>query len=257
MAGVNASEQLVSRYFDLHGVEYHWIPRTREPTPDLRVVVEPKPIFVEVKEFDASGKPPTSGYCPVPFVSQKIRNSWRQFEDYSDHPCCLMLYNAGSFKVWLHPELILCAMFGEYYQTLDSLTYSFSGEAAMRPDRNTYISAVAGLLPLIVDENCIDAGRRVFDLTAGFKRELSQDEAWQINRDSMNVPRRVDEVMRVVVVENPFARNPLPDTLFTGPFDERWHRGEEGVVRLKRSGGRVAEMRTLLPEYAQKTMGLW
>lgn len=46
--------------------------------------------------------------------AHKIRESWRQFESYSDHTCCLILYNAGSFTVSLQPELILCAMFGEY-----------------------------------------------------------------------------------------------------------------------------------------------
>ena len=241
----------------MHGVEHHWIPRTSAPTADLKVFVDPKPVIVEIKEFAASGKLPTDGYCPVPYVSQKFRLSWRQFAPYSDHSCCLMLYNAGSRKVWLHPELILCAMFGEYYQAIDSTRYRFSGNAAMRPDRNTYISAVAGVFPLVVDENCIEAGRRVFDLTGGGERELTQDEAWQINRDTMSFPRQVEQLMRVVAMENPYARNPLPDGLFTGPFDERWYRSDDGTVRLKYSGNRVAEMRALLPEYARKMMGLW
>jgi hypothetical protein len=33
---------------------------------------------------------------------------------------------------------------------------------------------------------------------------------------------------RAVVVENPIAKNPLPRTLFTGPFDERWATTEDG-----------------------------
>jgi len=257
MSSLNASEQAVADYLGAHGVEYSWIPRTSAATPDLKVVVDPQPVIVEIKEFNRSGKSRVGGYCPVPFLRRKIKESWRQFENYSDHSCCLMLYNAGSFTVWLQPELILCAMFGEYFETMDPVTYRFSGEAAMRPDRNTYISAVAGLFPLQVHRNCIEAGRLAFRLTEGFTRQLTEDEALRVHRETARYLGQVEQVMRAVVVENPFAPRKLPGTLFMGPFDERWYRGEDGLVRLKHSGERVAEMRSLLPEYARKMMGLW
>src|SRR5271163_1245846 len=112
MSSCNASEQAVADYFAAHGKEYHWIPRTSAPTPDMKVIVDSKPVIIEIKEFTRSDKLRVGGYCPVPFVRNKIRKSWRQFESYSDHSCCLMLYNSGSYSIFLQPELILCAMFG-------------------------------------------------------------------------------------------------------------------------------------------------
>jgi hypothetical protein len=61
-----------------------------------------------------------------------------------------MLYNESSNTVFLQPELVLCAMFGEYYETLSQDVYRFSGVAAMGPERNTRVSAVVALLPLRV-----------------------------------------------------------------------------------------------------------
>jgi hypothetical protein len=257
MSSLNASEKAIADYFGAHGLEHHWIPRTNAPTPDLKVFVDPRPVIVEIKEFNRSEKLRIGGYCPVPFVRHKIRQSWRQFEHYSDHTCCLMLYNAGSFTVSLQPELILCAMFGEYFETIDPVRYRFSGIAAMRPDRNTYISAVAGLFPLRVHRNCLEAGRMVFQLTQGYARELTDDQVLHVHRETTRYVGEIEQVMRAVVVENPFAPQKLPETLFRGPFDERWHRGNDDLVRLKYSGERVAEMRRLLPEYARKMMGLW
>jgi len=127
----------------------------------------------------------------------------------------------------------------------------------MQPERNTYFSAVAGLFPLHVHRNCVEAGRLLFRLTQGFNRKLTDDEVLEIHRETASYLGQVEQVIRAVVVENPFAPQKLPETLFTGPFDERWYRGDDGIVRLKYSGDRVAEMRRLLPEYARKMMGLW
>jgi hypothetical protein len=63
--------------------------------------------------------------------------------------------------------------------------------------------------------------------------------------------------MRVIVVENPYATRALPENLFCGPLDERWAQGPDGIVRLKFSGSRIAEMKALLPKYVLKTMGIW
>ena len=128
----------------------------------------------------------------------------------------------------------------------------------MRPKENTRISAVVALLPLQVHRNCFEAGRRSFEITDGFSREVSDDEANQINRETSRYLGEVESALRAVVVENPWAQKSLPRTLFTGPFDERWEMNKvDGTVRLAYSGERVAEMRALLPEYALKMMGLW
>jgi hypothetical protein len=41
-------------------------------------------------------------------------------------------------------------------------------------------------------------------------------------RQKLYKNHHVMRVPRVVIVENPFARKPLPEGLFNGLFDERW-----------------------------------
>jgi hypothetical protein len=251
------SERIVEDYLAAHGVAFERIPPCNAPTPDYKLLVVPEPVIAEVKEFGRSDTVRTEGYCPVPFVRKKIRAAWKQFEPYGDQSCCLMLYNESSSKLFLQPELVLCAMFGEYYETLGQDMYRFSGIAAMSPERNTRVSAVVALLPLRVHRNCLEAGRRMFEITKGFTRDLNDDETLQIHRETSEYMGQINSVIRAVVVENPFAPKKLSPCLFTGPFDERWQRREDGSVRLEFSGVGVAEMRSLLPEYARKMMGLW
>ena len=257
MPRLTVSEQVVEDYLSARRILFERIPQSNSPTADYRLLVDPKPVIAEVKEFSRSGKVRTEGYCPVPFVRDKITDAWRQLQPYGDQSCCLMLYNESSSTVFLQPELVLCAMFGECYETLGQDVYRFSGIAAMSPERNTRVSAVVALLPLRVHRNCLEAGRRMFEITEGFTRDLNDDETLQIHRETSEYMGQVESVIRAVAVENPFAPRKLTPSLFTGPFDERWQRREDGSVTLEFSGVRVAEMRSLLPEYARKMMGLW
>jgi hypothetical protein len=257
MGSRTASELLLENCLSERRVEFERIPEETVPTPDYKLKIEPGPVFAEVKEFGRSGKMRTEGYCPVPFVREKIKASRKKFERHRDYACCVVLYNEASFTVFLQPELVLCAMFGELCETVDRNVFRFFGVSEMRPDKNTRVSAVAALLPLQVHRNCVDAGRRMFELTDGFSLELKDDEVNQIHRETSRYLGEVESVFRAVVVENPWAKKPLPRTLFTGPFDERWAMEDDGSVRLAFSGERIAEMRSLLPEYALRVMGLW
>ena len=53
--------------------------------------------------------------------------------------------------------------------------------------------------------------------------------------------------VRVVVYDNPFARIPLPQDLFRGPFDERW--GVDGeFMRRVYVGSELAAIEAVLGE---------
>jgi hypothetical protein len=257
MATLTVSELITEDCFSARGIRYERIPQSHLPTPDYRLLVDPEPVIAEVKEFGPSGKLRVGGFCPVPFVREKIRECWPQFEAYTQQSCCLILYNQSSPKVFLQPELILCAMFGEFFECLDHEAYRFSGPAAMSPVRNTRVSAVLGILPVRMHRNCIEAGRLEFELTEGFSRDLTDDEVHWIHQQTSESMGQVERAMRVAVVENPYATKALSESLFCGPLDERWAQGPDGIVRLKFSGSRIAEMRALLPEYALKMMGVW
>jgi hypothetical protein len=257
MATLTESERAAEDCFLARGIRYAPIPRTHLKTPDYRLFVDSGSVIAEVKEFGPSEKLQLGGFCPVPCVREKIRKCWPQFEAYTEQSCCLILYNQISPKVFLQPELILCAIFGEFFESVDGDAYRFSGLAAMAPERNTRVSAVLGILPIRMQRNCIEAGRMEFELSNGFSRELTDEETCRIHHQTAKHIGQVEKIMRVVVVENPYASKPLPEHLFRGPFDERWAQGPGGIVRLKFSGTRIAEMRALLPEYALKMMGVW
>ncbi len=55
------------------------------------------------------------------------------------------------------------------------------------------------------------------------QRALTLEEELQVRFEMYDChPIKVQEVPCVRVVENPFARNPLPEKIFRGPLDERW-----------------------------------
>jgi len=108
-------------------------------------------------------------------------------------------------------------MFGEYMYQLALGAFRFSGAAAMRPDGSTRISAVVALLPIRVHRNCVEAGRRMFTLTNGFARDLSENEKQQIHWETAQYVGQVEPVTRAVVVDNPFAQRPLGSNIYKGP----------------------------------------
>jgi len=76
-------------------------------------------------------------------------------------------------------------------------------------------------------------------------KPLTLEEKVEIN---MNVVKNHHSscVPRVIVVENPFARRPLPEDLFNGPFDERWHWiKENGAIDRIFVGSRLKELEEL------------
>ena len=256
MPNRTTSEKVFEDYLGRHGLRFERIAQGNLRTPDYRIRAKGEDVIVEVKEFARSQKR-RGGYCPVPFVSRKISASWGQLERFQDYSCCVVLYNESSTTLLLEPELVLCAMFGEYFERMDMSSYQFSGTAAVGSGRNTRVSAVIAMLPLRIQRDCVEAARRVFQLTGAFGRELSADEVLQIHRETSCFSGEVESVVRAVAIENPFARRQLPPSVFDGPFDEKWARVENGSFRRIFSGARVAELRSLLPEYATKMMGLW
>lgn len=257
MMQLTTSEKIFENLISAQGIPCERIAQSNSATADYRLSVGTVTVIAEVKEFGPTARVHSGGFCPVPFVRGKIRDSWRQLAQHPDESCCVVLYNVASAKVPLQPELILCAMFGELFEPLIDGSYRFSEIAAMGPHSNTIVSAVVGIFPLWVHHNCLEASRRMCELTEGFCREPTEDESLQIHRETSKYMGEVESVMRAVAVENPFARRRLPSGIFEGPFDERWAQDDQGAVRLQFSGARIAEMRELLPEFYLKMMGVW
>jgi len=180
------SERVFEGYVSQNGMACERIAEGAQKQPDYRVTVGSELLIAEVKEFDHPKVFPVGGHDPLPHLRNKINNARKKFKNYPDQSCGLILYNERSILVHLEPALILCALFGQYFQRVSPNTYRLSGTAELRPDCNTTISAVIGLLPLLIHADTLWATRRVWELTAGGQRELTEEESCNINREAYN-----------------------------------------------------------------------
>jgi hypothetical protein len=250
MSKPTVSEEIFENYLLNHRVAFERIPESTVPRPDYKLHVNPHPVIVEVKEFNASPNLQPSDLCSVSRIRERIKVARRKFALYQDQECCLVLFDNGS-TVFLQPELVLRAMFGEQQEIVGQNAYRFSGLAEIRPHQNTRVSAVATLLPIRGGPNLLESLRRESGIND--RTELTEHDIWRGRSDDLDCERIA---VRVVVIENPFARKPLSCAIFSGPFDERWARCDDGSFQPVFSGERIAEMRSALPKYALRILGL-
>src|SRR5438128_1567704 len=69
-------------------------------------------------------------------------------------------------------------------------------------------------------------------------RESRIERGRAFHRACCSIPDGITSVPRVRIVENPFARRPLPD-LFRGPYDERFGEAERRLCRLYAGAGAI------------------
>jgi hypothetical protein len=93
------SEQLFENYLISQGLadfEYEKNHEGKKRRPDYLVKVNNQEYIFDVKEFDP---PPIvkgyGAYDPLPAVREKINTVVKQFKEFKDWPCCLVLYNNG------------------------------------------------------------------------------------------------------------------------------------------------------------------
>src|ERR1022692_2633740 len=139
MAQRTISERVFESYLLQNGVEWAQILEGTQKEPDYKVIVGSEVLIAEVKEFDHPKVFPVGGHDPLPHLRNKINNARKKFKNYRDQSCGLILYNERSILVHLEPTLILCALFGQYFQRVSPNTYRLSGTAELRPDCNTTI----------------------------------------------------------------------------------------------------------------------
>src|SRR5256885_2172301 len=109
-------EEVFEEYLQSQGLlefEYEKEHSGKSKRPDYTVPINGREFIFDVKEF----APPRhlSGYSgyydSYASVREKINQVARQFKEYKDRPCCLVLYNAGDPFVHLQdPQDILGAM---------------------------------------------------------------------------------------------------------------------------------------------------
>lgn len=262
MPNHTASELLFEEYLATHG--YHnWVyePILEGKTKRLDYRVEHRGVthFFEVKEFDSP--PPLLGFGsfdPYGPIRAKINQATRQFKDYKEFPCSVVLANPNNAFVQLgEPWAIIGAMLGNLGfefpvgpnvdEPVTTKTVFLGGgkmfNRQRRQPQNTTVSSIIVLGTYPLREKRIRVA--IKERRAQLGRKTTLEEELQFYDAIPEHPdlRRV----RVDVYENPHARIPHNRDWFSGKFDQRW--GLDGkYIRRVYAGEEILHFERVLGE---------
>jgi len=249
------SETLFEHYLSSNGYE-DWeyepdIPGRRKH-PDYLLRSRGREFLFEVKELHQKAPPPKQPRFIDPYKSlrDEINEARKQFTHYKEWCCSLVVFNIDDWQARLKPRHVFAAMLGDLGIRMD---FDANGGVIVRgSERPAFLERGKMLRPKTYEpQNTTIAAILVLErfrarnpaFVLALKRERSLREAkigrpvdaWEAcelhGEMLLRYPGAISEVLRVVVHENPFARKALPRDLFTGPYDERWAIGEDGLQR--------------------------
>jgi excisionase family DNA binding protein len=239
----NVSELLFEEYvaeFDLGPLQHHPAFPGTTKLVDYLLSHRGQTLWFEVKEF-ADDKELFRGsgihggaFDPYVAIRRMIGRAREKFRDYDGECCNLVLFNERANLVDIcTPDFVLGAMLGnvgfsipmnlETCRQVGPISNIFTtGGKFLHPHlntpQNTTISSIIALerFPIGHKEFRIKVEQKERDE----QRKLPVEEFLNfIETDRATYDRMV---LRAIVYENPHAANPLPATIFAGPFDERW-----------------------------------
>jgi len=262
----NKSEMLLEGYLRHHGYkDFDCEPAIAGSSkrPDFRLRWNGGEVLLEVKEFRArAGDLRASGghFNPYAPLREKIEQGRDKFQMLKRHCCCLVLHNVNKPLVHLDWRHVYGAMLGDLGFSVplhihgnrpkeDEIKHVFLKGGKMHREsrgilhgiQNQTISAILVLGRVPVGDRLFNVRMRereaelgsTFDLWTHLPPELEASR-WTL-RDSRRRP------LRIVVHENPYARIPLPQAFFRGPWDERY--GEaDGRIQLLFQGSEAAKV---------------
>jgi hypothetical protein len=258
----NESELLFEEYLTSHG----YVSWTHEPIiagkrkhPDYLVEHGGAEQVFEVKEFDAPLPPLGFGaYDPYLPIREKINRATRQFKEYKECPCSLVLANPkGAFVQLSDPWAIFGAMLGNMGFTIPVGPNAPRGgqpknvflgggkrvNEKRREPQNTTVSSIVVLGTFPLREKRIGMAIKERQAELGRMTTIEEDvEFYEAIPDSPDLRR-----VRVYVYENPYARIPHSRDSFNGPFDQRWG-ADGGFIRRVFVGTEVARFEETLGE---------
>lgn len=221
--------------------------------PDYSLPFEDGEILLEVKEFQADSDDAMAGpgvFDPYPPLREKIDAARDKFKKLKKYCCCLVLYNYNKPLILMDWQHIYGAMLGNVgfsvpldipglkkpTDTLIRTVFLTGGKmirwlkgVALAPQNQT-ISAVLVLSRVPVGERLL--WRAIKQRQQEIGREFGIEEI--VAEAEAAVGSALDQrhrPLRVVVHENPYARIPLPASLFRGPYDERYG-SRDGRIQL-------------------------
>jgi hypothetical protein len=247
------SEEIFERYMDGQNVPWTRVADSAQKHPDYKVEHGNVTCYFEVKEFEDPAVKPKGGFSPCPAIQEKVLQAKKQFRDYREHCCALVLWNSKSIYRSLFVDVVASAAFGKFVDCdaqstgrlrADPPTYGFSGPGELSRSQNTTISAIVILgrfqlnhLWLRMWQILMEKDKRGEEITPWVQfsvlEELSSEQKATLSYEG---------TIRALILENPYARVPFPVDLLVGPFDQRW-RMAGGTLRLATMGSELTQLR--------------
>jgi len=250
-----AGETLFEKYLQQNGyLDYDFEPEIEgaDAKPDYRIRTRAGEILADVKDFEPDDvrllKTGTGGAIDV---HRRIRNRIEKLKNKfktmrGSTPCVGVLHSPG-IAVDVYPEdpdVMLAAMHGnitisipfdERRKVFDSsrTRYGFGKGAQLQPKKNTTISALLTLRNVPVGEFRIER----------HLNHISEEREPEFGDAFADLGPDQESQAGLIIWENPYAANPLPRSVFCGPFDERWGVDEaDGRYRRIFAGEGIALM---------------
>lgn len=232
-------DQLFEQCLQEHGYtdfEYEKTPAG----PDYVVRLDDTDYLFEVKEFLPPSAQDMHEYFAwygekqsIEPIRDKIARSRRQFKQFKDKPCCLVLYNNG--HRYIHLERwwdVAAAMYGQ-----PAWTFSFDPATGRVMEGTTHLTFTEG--GKMISPHTGEARNTTFsavlvirylDLDPPGPRALANSSS---GPEGKHIPIGVPERrLGIVVHENKDARIPFTRHIFHGPFDERYGLVGDAITRI-------------------------
>jgi hypothetical protein len=246
------SEKTFERYLESQNLEWARFPDSQEKHPDYKVEHRELTCLFKIKEFEHPARRPVGGFSPCPAIQEKLTQARKQFKEYRNQCCVLVLWNSKSIYRSVMPDVVASAAFGKYVHIdtdstgnlrADPPRYRFSGPAELSPTQNTTFSAIVILGPYRLNHLWLE----MWEILAAKQRQGEEITPWvqfgvleQLSAEKK--PRfSYEGTIRTIVLENPYARIAFPSDLFVGPFDQKW-RFESGHLRLAFLGAELQRL---------------
>jgi hypothetical protein len=248
------SEEKFEQYLSGQNLPWTRIPESNRKQPDYAVRHRDGNCVFEVKEFDEPETRPVGGFSPLPPIRDRINRAREKFTNYRDSCCGVVLWGSKSIVRTAHQSVVFPAAFGENLNSepdvfvdpgAEPRSYRFFGKAALTPTQNTTVSAIAILTEYELNHAWLEAWR---EIEAKEQRgeeiyPLEQAQLCQHISEQRGQRYSYKGTIRMIVLENPYARKPFPPDLFIGPFDQHW-RLQSGWFRLAFMGSELERLKS-------------
>jgi hypothetical protein len=242
------SEALFAGYLDSRCYAWEYEPQiaAQAKRPDFRARRRDVLCLIDVKE--RSAKPPPDkahNFDPIEGARKLIENGREKFKHFDDYLCVLVVYNNGDCDTRLNVHSMFGAMLGNPGFSvnfdaqrgrvdIDTLQNGFLERGGklirhynpLEPHESPKnMSAIVIMRELGLRAERVQARYQIVagEMENKLRRSLTENERFElrlaIGADLGDDPQTVTQLM---VCENPFARQRLPENIFDGPYDERW-----------------------------------